>query len=346
MTGEAPLDVAVIGCGYFAGFHIEAWQRIPRVRLAATVDNDIARAEGHGCPAWSDARAMLPSVAPDIVDIAAPPAAHADLIALAVEAGVKTIICQKPFCGDIDTARKATRRAADAGIPLIVHENFRFQPWYRALKAEIAGGAIGDLMQITFRLRPGDGMGERAYLDRQPYFQEMPRFLVHETGVHFIDVFRFLAGEPDWVNADLRRLNPVIAGEDAGTFTFGYESGLRAMFDGNRLLDHAADNPRLTMGEAVVEGTEGEIRLSGDGELTLRRRGEKAFNLIFHPENTDRFGGDCVYQLQSHVVANLLDGAPLENIACSYLRVMELESLIYQSAASGSRVPAGQAAIA
>ena len=35
--------------------------------------------------------------------------------------------------------------------------------------------------------RFGDGQGPRAYLDRQPYFQTMPRLLVHETAIHWID---------------------------------------------------------------------------------------------------------------------------------------------------------------
>ena len=42
----------------------------------------------------------------------------------------------------------------------------------------------------------------------------MPRLLIHETGVHYIDTFRYLFGTPTAVHADLRRCNPVIAGED------------------------------------------------------------------------------------------------------------------------------------
>ena len=83
----------------------------------------------------------------------------------------------------------------------------------------------------------------------------MERFLVHETAVHFLDVFAFLLGLPDQIYADLRRLNPNIAGEDAGLIILGYEDGRRAIFDGNRLIDHAAENRRLTMGEALVEAT-------------------------------------------------------------------------------------------
>jgi hypothetical protein len=38
----------------------------------------------------------------------------------------------------------------------------------------------------------GGRCGERAYLDRQPFFRDYPRLLIHETGVHFVDTFRYL----------------------------------------------------------------------------------------------------------------------------------------------------------
>jgi predicted dehydrogenase len=50
----------------------------------------------------------------------------------------------------------------------------------------------------------------------------MKRFLIHETGIHLIDVFRFLLGEVRSVYADLTKLNPVIAGEDSGTVLFNF----------------------------------------------------------------------------------------------------------------------------
>ncbi|MEO1294188.1 MAG: Gfo/Idh/MocA family oxidoreductase, partial [Pseudomonadota bacterium] len=165
------------------------------------------------------------------------------------------VICQKPFCGGIEGGRRAAARAEADGRPLVVHENFRFQPWYREIRRLIDAGTLGALYQVAFSLRPGDGQGPDAYLARQPYFQRMPRFLVHETAVHWIDTFRYLMGEAETVYADLRRLNPAIAGEDAGHVIFDHDSGVRALFDGNRLLDHAADNTRRTMGEALVEGT-------------------------------------------------------------------------------------------
>lgn len=329
------LRVGCIGAGYFAAFHYDAWSRIEGAEPVAAVDRDISRAEATGLAAFDDADMMLGDIRPDIVDIITPPPTHFETIRSALSIRPKAIICQKPFCKDAIEARAAADLAAEAGVPLIVHENFRFQPWYRVMKAAMDKGDIGDLLQITFRLRPGDGQGPEAYLDRQPYFQQMPRFLVHETAVHWIDTFRYLAGLPKQVFADLRQLNPVIAGEDAGMILFDQGNGVRAVFDGNRLLDHAATNTRCTMGEALVEGTAGTLTLFGDGSVHLRSFGDIDSTEILSPTTSKGFGGDCVYHLQTHVVQALLKGSAFENTAHDYLSVIAIEDAIYRSGAEG-----------
>jgi len=227
--------------------------------------------------------------------------------------------------------------AEQAGIDLIVHENFRFQPWYREIKRLIDEGVLGPLRTLTFRLRPGDGAGPNAYLDRQPYFRQMTRFLIHETGVHFIDVFRFLLGEPRALTASLRRANPVIAGEDAGYVIFEFHGGVTALFDGNRLNDHAADSPRLTMGEMVIEGADSVLRLDGDGRLWRRRPGTPEAEHVYPWSNTG-FGGDCVHALCAHAVDALRRGLPPKNTGRAYLRNVELVKAVYDSSATGRRV--------
>jgi predicted dehydrogenase len=226
------------------------------------------------------------------------------------------------------------RLASDAGITFGVHENFRFMPWYREARRLLEAGALGLPHNVGFRLRPGDGQGATAYLDRQPYFQAMPRFLIHETAIHLIDVFRYLLGEVGGVFARLRRLNPHIQGEDAGYIVFDFESGAAGLFDGNRLVDFPADNPRLTMGEMLLEGSDATLRLDGFGRLWLKpHKGEECQHA--YEWRNEGFGGDCVHALQRHVVAHLLQGAPLENPGEAYLRNLEIEEAIYRSAQSG-----------
>ncbi len=332
------LTVACIGAGYFSRFHFDAWQRIDGVTIVGLTNRDRAKAEATGLPVYDSAAQMLAEVKPDILDIITPPEGHADAIRLGLRHDLKAIICQKPFCTSLQEAEEMTALAQKAGIPLIIHENIRFQPWYRLIRDRIQAGDIGTPLQARFQLRPGDGQGSRAYLDRQPYFQQMPRFLIHETGVHWIDTFRFLFGDPVAVYADLRRVNEAIVGEDAGFFALDHAGGTRSMFDGNRCLDHAATNTRCTMGEGVFEGTEATLNLWGDGSVTRRAFGALEAVQILPPDTNENFGGDCTYHLCAHVAAALLSGGAFENLAQDYLQVLRVEDAIYRSAATGVKL--------
>lgn len=338
MSEKTAIRVACLGAGYFAGFHYDAWRRQENVRLVGACDLDFSKAEATGVAAFSDLGEMLRVSRPDLLDIILPPPAHRDAITMAIDAGVRVIICQKPFCTSLAEAREITELAERTNTTLVIHENFRFQPWYRAFRDLIDQGELGDVHQITFRLRTGDGQGEDAYLGRQPYFRQMPRFLVHETGVHWIDTFRFLLGEPTAVYADLRQLNPFIAGEDAGYFLLDFDGNRRALFDGNRLLDHSAENHRTTLGEALLEGSAGVATLDGFGEVALRRFCQNERQIVLPARSWPGFAGDCVKALNDHVVNALMKGSPLENQARDYLSVVELKEAIYTSAEQGKKI--------
>jgi D-apiose dehydrogenase len=336
------LRVACVGAGYFSRFQYEAWSRMPEVALVAMANRSAEKtaeiAEAYGIKAvHADPFEMIAAGGIDLLDIITPPETHLALIRAAVAAGLH-IICQKPFCANLAEAEEATRLAEAAGVYLVVHENFRFQPWYREIARLIGDGALGEVYQTSFRMRTGDGQGPRAYLDRQAYFQKMPRFLVHETAVHWVDTFRFLHGEVQAVTARLRQLNPVIAGEDAGIILFEFAGGPFALYDGNRLSDHLAENRRLTFGEALIEGSAGSVRLSGDGKLWRRAFGTN--DEVEHPYKWQNFGfaGDCVYALQRHVVDAIFKGTAMENRARDYLANIVVEAAIYQSNDAGMRV--------
>lgn len=337
-----PTRVAVAGAGYFSRFHYDAWSRMSDVALVAAADRSLGKARElaarHQVPqVYDDVRTMLDESRPDLLDIVTPPATHFELIRLAAERRIDAI-CQKAFCSSLEEAREATALAEAAGIRVFVHENFRFQPWHREAKRLVTSGRLGEVFQVTFRLRPGDGQGPAAYLDRQPYFQQMPRFLVHETAIHLVDTFRCLFGEVSAVYADLRRLNPVIAGEDAGLIVFEFTSGARGLFDGNRLVDHGARNRRLTMGEMLVEGSAAVLSLDGDGGLWLRDHGRNECERVAFTWTDQGFGGDCVHGLQRAAIDALAGRGPAENLARDYLSNLVVEEAIYRSAANRCRI--------
>lgn len=333
--------VAVIGGGFFSQFHYDAWSRLD-VDVVGVCDLDISAAQVRADEfpngvAYDDVAQMLAEQSPDLLDIVTPPTTHLEIIKMAIAANVP-VICQKPFCGGIDGATEAAALMETSGVPIVVHENFRFQPWYTEIKTQLDNGALGDVYEGTFRLRPGDGQGPEAYLARQPYFQQMPRFLVHETLVHIIDVFRYLFGDVTGVYADLRQLNPVIAGEDAGIIVLTFADGRRAVIDGNRLVDHVAENRRLVMGDMWIDGSDSVIRLSGDGELFERPHDSNAETEIKYDWQNIGFGGDCVYRLNAHVLECLGDGITPMNTATAYIENLKVVEAVYQSNDAGARI--------
>lgn len=342
---QLPLRVAVLGAGYFSQFHYRAWQRIEDVVMVGVCDHQADRAAATANQYAVDARftaveEMLDVTRPDVLDIVTPPPTHLGAIEAAARRGIN-VICQKPFCGDLATAETAATVAETAGIMLLVHENFRFQPWYGEIRRLLAARLLGRVYQATFRLRPGDGQGADAYLARQPYFRHMPRFVIHETGIHYVDVFRYLFGEVESVSALLRQINPAIIGEDAGLVLMEMSDGVTAVLDANRNADHAASNRRRTLGEMQIEGELGTLRLTGDGQLLLRRHGDNAETPLDYIWQDEDFGGDCVYLTQCAAVAAWLGRAPPVNPARDYLVNLRIEEAIYASNTEGRRLALG-----
>jgi D-apiose dehydrogenase len=336
------LRVAVIGTGYFSQFHLQGWEQVVGANVVAVCDRDTARAKAAATQfnieaIDADINELVSRNEIDLFDVIIPPAAQSDVLTALLPLG-KPIICQKPFGQDYAEAVAFTDKARQHNTPLIVHENFRFMPWFREAKRLVDSGALGTLHNISFRLRPGDGQGANAYLDRQPYFQTMPRLLIVETAIHLIDTFRMIFGEVASVYAQLRRLNPAITGEDAGIIVFEFASGAAGVFDGNRLNDHVAANPRTTMGEMWLEGSAGVLRLDGDARLWFKPYHQPEHEHGYVRRTDTGFGGGACGALQQHVVDALRSNLAPENTASNYLTNLRIQEAVYRSHATHQRI--------
>jgi predicted dehydrogenase len=341
MTLDAQVKGVAIGAGYFAPFQYEAWTRIPEVTIAAMYNRSADRAAPimarYGVPRYyRDWREMIDVERPDFVDIITPPETHEEMCRYAAERGVH-VICQKPLAPSYDASARIVGHARSAGVRFMVHENFRWQPWYRAIKNVQAEGVIGDFTHIHFSMRTGDGWGQDAYLARQPFFREYPRLLLYETGVHFIDTFRYLLGEVVSVFANLRRLNPVIRGEDAGQLMLRFATGATAIWDANRYNEVETASPRFTFGQMRVDGTGGHLTMNTESAIRVKRLGEPGHDLDY-PRQDVNFAGDCVYFLQRHFVDCLLSGREFESSGEDYLKTVRVVEAAYESAAQGNSV--------
>jgi len=329
-----PLRGVCVGAGYFAKFQYEAWNRIPEVQIVALCNRNHEKgqevADEFGIAhVYTDFAEMLKTEKPDFVDIITPPETHLEYCKVAADLGINVIV-QKPLAPSLSEAKELVEYCAKMGVKLMVHENFRFQPWHREIKKLIDNQVIGEIFSLNFRMRMGDGWQPDAYLARQPYFRTMPRLLIYETGIHFIDTFRFLIGEVESVYAKLEKRNPEIEGEDAGVVFFHSKSKVNAIYDANRYNESNAENPRYTFGEFLVEGSKGSIRLYNDGKLTIQPLGEVEKEHHYKHERIN-FAGDCVYFTQLQFVECLLQNLPFETSGEDYLKNIMVQEAIYRS---------------
>ena len=335
LQSDGRLKGVGIGAGYFSRFQYDAWMRMPEVEIAAVCDRVEDKAQSVAdqfgiARVYTDWKEIIDHERPDFVDIITPPDTHEEICAFAAAKGIHAV-CQKPLAPSFDVARRIVETAESAGVRLMIHENFRWQPWYRKIKEIQNTQTIGDFTHLHFLMRMGDGWGANAYLDRQPFFRDYPKLLIYETGVHFIDTFRYLLGEVTEVCAHLRRLNPVIKGEDAGQLFLKFESGATAIWDANRYNEVEAVTPRYTFGQLRIDATGGHLTMDTESNIRMKPLGQAGYDLDY-PRRNVNFAGDCVYALQRHFVNCMLTGHEFESTPRDYLNTVRVAEGAYESA--------------
>lgn len=329
---QSPLRGAIAGCGFFGQIHLEGWRRIPEAVIVAACDTDLGRARESAEQAFDSLERMLDAVKPDFLDIATRPELHLEMLRKAAERGIP-VICQKPMAPSWTDCLEMVRVAEAAGIPFMIHENWRWQPWYRVIADQMAAGNLGAPITYTFRTRKRDGAGPEPYV-LQPYFRTMPRLLLFETLVHHIDAARFLFGELHSIYAKLRRVNPVILGEDQVLMVATHTSGLSGIIDGNRFLDLAPDSPSL--GDAFFEFENGALRLDATGDVL--RSTPAGDELLWKNVVVAGYRGDSVRATSQHFVRALAAGEPFETGGVDYLSTVAAVEAGYQSHLTGAAV--------
>jgi D-apiose dehydrogenase len=298
----------LIGCGFFAQNHREAWHRMTNVEIVAASDLSLERAQAAAGRAYTSTEEMLQHEDLDFVDIATRSAAHLELVSMAAERGL-AIICQKPMAPDWETACRMVEVSERYRVRVMIHENWRWQSWYRAAAAMIARGDIGVPLSYGFRCRLSNGVGDEPY-PKQAYFRQLRRFMIDEVLVHHIDAARFLFGDIASIYAQGVRRNKHIVGEDHVMLTLRHLNDMLGWVDGNAFLP--TNGSISTLDDTTFEGESGSIRINALGEIWSGD--EKIWRDSGHG-----YRGDSVYATQAHFIECLETGRPFETGARDYL---------------------------
>jgi D-apiose dehydrogenase len=343
MTGATPpLRGALIGCGFVSRFHFEAWSRVPDAHLTALCDQNAERRVRagerlRGARTYTDAAELL-RAEPDLdfVEICTQPDSHLELVALAASHGLD-ILCQKPaaivrsdHCDMISIADRA-------GVKLMIHENWRYRPWYRALRSEIESGTVGNPIRLriahrdTRALRP-DGFAE------QPYLATMPRLILMDMGCHLVDTARYLMGEIESIAATIGHFGAHNAGEDVAMLVVSFAGGALGSLDLSWCAAAESARPEWALNETVVEGSAGTLRLLTDGSLELTRpTGRREMRPVALPPSGEVYV-DGYAETQRQFIAGLLSGGEHETSAKDNLKTMDVVWAAYRSAEEGRTV--------
>jgi predicted dehydrogenase len=330
---------ALIGCGFFAVNHMHAWDAMKDVRIVAICDQDPERlsiiGEQFGISRrYRTAQEMLDDGGFDFVDIATTVQSHLPLVTQAAEYALP-VICQKPFAASLADASTMVARCQSAGVPLMVHENFRWQSPIQTVSTVIKSGEIGKPFWGRFSFRSAYDV-----FSGQPYLAKGERFIIEDLGIHTLDIARFLMGEVMSLSARTRRVNPSIRGEDVATMLLDHN-------DATSIVDcsYATRLSKEPFPETVIEidGSEGTIRLHQGYQLEIvTPHGSQVMDVSppILPWASKPWHNiqQSVLSIQQHWVNCLESNEEPETSGSDNLNTLSLVEAAYLSAASGNAV--------
>ncbi len=336
----AVLRGALVGCGFFAVNQMHAWVDVAHAEIVAICDRDPERLRLVGDQfsikrRYSDAAEMFADGGFDFVDIATTVQSHRALVEMAAAQRIPAI-CQKPFAKTLADAKAMVAACKAARVPLMVHENFRWQTPIQAVRKALDAGAIGEPFWGRFSFRSGFDV-----FSGQPYLAEGERFIIEDLGIHTLDIARYILGDVTSLTARTRRVNPRIKGEDVATILLDHENGATSVVD----VSYATKLGTEPFPETLVEldGTNGTIRLSQGYRLEITNTDEtsvydvspKLLSWASRPWHNIQ---ESVFEIQQHWVERLRGGGETSTSGADNLKTFALVEAAYESAASGSLV--------
>ena len=167
------------------------------VQLSAVCDVNGQRVEQfliehpdvHG---YTDYNEMLQKEQPDIVNVSTPDWMHLEHALKALEYGCHVLL-EKPMVRSLADAETLIKAVDENGLQLMVGQNYRRTPMAVLAKQLIAEGALGTLSHAaseTFQ-------NKFRQFANSPWYAsaEHPRAALLGTGIHAVDLLRFLVGE-------------------------------------------------------------------------------------------------------------------------------------------------------
>ncbi len=335
------LKFAVLGCGFWSKFQIGAWSELDGVELIAVYNRTREKAEkiAHQFRVphvYDNPWELFKNEHPDFVDIITDVDTHAYFVGLALDHGIKNIICQKPMAPDFETAKKMVRECSEAGAKLFIHENYRWQAPIRRFKQIIDSGIIGR----PFKARVSFLSGYPVF-DNQPFLKDLDHFIITDMGSHVLDVCRFLFGECDELWCQTRAVNKGIKGEDLAAVMMKMKNGMPVFTE----LSYASivEHDSFSTLHILVEGEEGSAFLGPRFVIKTttrkRTRSEKVKFPSYSWADPDYIvNHESGIRINRNILDDITGREKAENTGADNLETVRLIWACYKSAETGEKI--------
>jgi len=263
------LRFAVLGTGFWANYQIPAWMELEGIELVALYNRTRSKAEAlaarYNVPnVYDDAQELINKEKIDFVDIITDVDSHASLTMMAAKKGI-TVICQKPMASKLPLAQEMVSVCERAGVPLFIHENWRWQAPIRKVKEILNSGVIGKVFKARVTFCSGFPVFEN-----QPFLAELDEFILTDIGSHILDTCRFLFGEVETLFCHTATVNAKIKGEDVANVFMKMKNGISCYTE----MSYASvlEYEPFPQTFLLIEGERGSIQLTKDYSIHVTTR--------------------------------------------------------------------------
>ena len=179
----------------------------------------------------------------------------------------KHILMEKPIARTVEEAGKMIRAARDAGVKLMVAENYRFLPAVAKCKELIGQGSIG-----AVRLIQAHNEGYSQPTGWRTSSESSGGGVFIDGGIHFVDLVVNLGGLPERVYAPIPPGTfPDVEGEDGLVMVCRLPDGAIG------LINYSSGTPVTQPRQWIdITGTEGNLSFPAEGdELVVESSGAR-----------------------------------------------------------------------
>jgi predicted dehydrogenase len=171
---NAPLNVAVVGYGYWGPNLVRNVLERPDLRLAALCERDVPRGNAFrarvpNVPVWEDLDELLEDPTLDALVVATPPRTHHAVVQAALLAG-KHVLVEKPLATTSIDALDLIETARMRGLVLMPGHTFLYSPAVNKIRELIDDQSLGEVYFVTSsRMNLGKYQPDGVICDLAPH---------------------------------------------------------------------------------------------------------------------------------------------------------------------------------